>query len=467
MSKVLIDDYSRSSSRLGVISTLILIACLASKQTHADKLDQYLEQKMLEQKIPGLQIAVIKNEKLIIARSYGLANLQDSVAVKNDTVFTINSMTKGFTGVAIMQLAEQGKLDLSASISTYLEDLPVQWRTITVKQLLTHTSGLPDIMGNGTYIISLREANAAWEKVQQQALEFPAGSQFRYNQTNYLLLGKIIDKLSGMPFVEYIKTHQLIPAGMKRTASAGFAHFQDVIPHQARGYTYDITGELTTVYAEFPPMLRATAGMSSNATELAHWLIALQSGKIFNDATSLAMLWTPAVLENGKTAGFSQTLNGYALGWQTMGRAEHPAVALVGGNRAALVTYPEDKLAIVVITNLMGAAPENFIDEIAGLYISGMETINGITVATKILDKYVGEFSFEKFSLKVTRTGNHLSLLAGGEGQKPFTLFAKSKREFFAKAISAEFSFQTNDAGNVTKLTMHQGGADYVGVKIH
>jgi len=192
---------------------------------------------------------------------------------------------------------------------------------------------------------------------------------------------------SSQPFVEFITQNQLHKVGMKRTEAAGFAHFQDVILHQARGYTYDITGEFTSVYAEFPPFLRATAGMSSSAKEIASWLIALQRGQLFNKSSSLETLWSPAVLNNGQTAGFSRLLNGYALG-QVIDRLEHPAVTSVGGNRAALVVYPKDNLSIVVITNLMGASPETFIDEIAGYYIPDMKTINGIMVEPKVLEDY-------------------------------------------------------------------------------
>ena len=447
----------------GAASVVMFLACVPAS---ADDVDELLRRKMQEHKIPGLQIAVLQNDKIIKASSYGLANMQDAVAVDNDTVFTINSMTKGFTGVAIMQLVEQDKLKLSDEISTYISDLPEQWRSITVKQLLTHTSGLPDIMGNGVYIIPLREADAAWQKVQRQPLAFLPNTQFQYSQTNYLLLGKIIDAVSGMSFVEYINKYQLVPAGMKRTLAAGFAHFQDVIPHQARGYTYELTGELTTVYAEFPPMLRTTAGMSSNATELAQWLVALKSGKLLAQKSSLDTLWTPAVLENGNTAGFSRLLNGYALGWQSIGRTSYPATALVGGNRAGLIIYPQHQLSVVVLTNLMGASPESFIDEIAGIYISGMERINGISLADEILQRYVGEFAFEKFTLHVSLKGKHLHLLASGEGQKPFSLYARSEHEFFAKVIDAQFSFQQDNSGAVRKLIMRQGATERVGAKV-
>lgn len=433
---------------------------------HADAIDDLLAARMQASHIPGLQIAIVKDGKLIKTASYGIANLQDSVAVDNDTVFTINSMTKGFAGVAVMQLIEQGKLKLDSPISDYLTDLPTAWRSITVQQLLSHTSGLPDIMGEAGYFIPMAGADAAWKRVQQQPLEFVANTEFRYNQTNYLLVGKLIDAVAAQPFTDFIVNNQLRKANMPRTEAAGFAHFQGVVAHQARGYTHDISGELITVYSEFPPYLRAAAGMSSSASEIARWLIALQAGKLFAHEASLQTLWRPAKLANGKTSGFSRFLNGYAMGWQVIDRPTHPAVALVGGNRAALMVYPEDNLAIVVLTNLMGASPETFIDAIAGHYIPTMQSINGIAVAAEVLDEYVGDYAFEKFSISVSVEAGVLTLLASGKGQEKFPVFAETDKDFFAKVIDATFHFQRAEDGEVTGLVFRQGGNDMQASKV-
>lgn len=141
-----------------IACALLLIAC---SHVQADEIDALVAAQMQARHIPGLQLAIVKDGKLIKVGSYGIANLQDSVAVDDDTVFTINSMTKGFTGVAVMQLIEQGKLDLARPIGDYVADLPTAWRSITVQQLLSHTSGLPDIMGEAGYFIPVAGADAA------------------------------------------------------------------------------------------------------------------------------------------------------------------------------------------------------------------------------------------------------------------------------------------------------------------
>jgi CubicO group peptidase (beta-lactamase class C family) len=380
---------------------LSLLMVLTSSWVKADEIDDFIHAEMAERKIPGLQLAVVKNSKIVKTASYGLANIQDAVAVDDDTVFSINSITKAFTGVAVMQLVEQGKLEVSAKISKYLPDLPVEWQNITVKQLLTHTSGLPDIMNsNNGQLLSNDGAKASWQMVKQRPLDFEANTQFRYNQTNYLLIGKIIDRVSGQNFIDYIAKNQLRRASMKRTEEAGFSNLKDVITHSARRYTYYYgSGKISNIKAaDFPAFLRTTAGMSSTATEIANWVIALQSGELLNKPSSIETLWTPAILTNGKTKGFNNLLNGYALGWPVVDRPEHPAVAPAGGDRAAFFVYPEDDLSIVVLTNLMGAIPSHFIDEIAGFYIPQMKAANGFGLppAIKILWKALESKGYKK-----------------------------------------------------------------------
>ena len=352
----------------------------AEARVPADSVDLFLAAKMRQLRIPGLQLAVVRQGKLVKSAQYGLANIQDSIPVGRNTRFSINSITKAFVGVAVMQLVEAGKLDVAAPVSRYLPGLPATWQPVTVRQLLTHTSGLPDIMGNDEMVTEGNE-KAAWAKVQAQPLDFAAGEKFAYNQTNYLLLGKIIDQLSGQPFATFIQERQLAVVGMPRT-TLGDSH--DVLPNSARGYTYNYVegGEwrrskqprnLFEVYAR---SVRTASGMSSTAEEMARWMVALQQGKLLKPA-SLPVLWTPGLLNNGRHQGFSNLMNGYALGWPTISRPEHRAVAPTGGGRSALFYYPEDDLTIIVLTNLMGANPDTFVDEIASYYIPDMNVTTG------------------------------------------------------------------------------------------
>jgi CubicO group peptidase (beta-lactamase class C family)/flagellin-specific chaperone FliS len=356
----------------------VVTAIMSGFSIHAQTdMDLFIKNEMQKRNIPGLQLAIVQNGAIVKLGNYGLADLQNSIPVSENTVFIINSITKAFTGVAIMQLVEAGKLDLSLPASTYLNNLPDAWKTVTVQQLLSHTSGIPDIVDEETNIIVPESEEASWAKVQTLPIDFKPGEKFRYNQTNYLLLGRIIDQLSNMSFTEFIVKEQLQKAGMTNTIRAGFGGSRDVISNIAGEYRFT-KGKHTNMFFSLPPTLQTAGGMISNAKEIADWIIALQNKQLLKENKSLTSLWTPAILNNGKTAGFDNLLNGYAAGWPTVGRPEHPAVAPVGGGRSALFVYPKDNLSIIVLTNLNGASPELFIDDLARFYMPDMKKSAGI-----------------------------------------------------------------------------------------
>jgi len=345
---------------------------MGSLPPHADTVDKLIKRIMAERHIPGLQLAVVKNGKIIKQGHYGLSNLQDNVPVKQNTVFPINSMTKSFSGVALVQLVEQGHLSLDDEIGKHLPDLPDTWKPLKIKNLMAHTSGLPKILSGYQIDLIVRgNPEASWQQVQTLPLLFEENTQFRYNQTGYVIIGKIIDKYVEKGFPGFITENQFKPVGMTLTADSGFDYLERPIANQARQYTYNSNKDkYKNFYGEFSYMLRTAAGMSTTATELAHYLIALQSGKLVKD---LDMLWTPVTLENGQTQGFNNVENGYAMGWQVINREHHSAVSASGADAVTMITYPEDELSIIVLTNLLGGLPILFVDQIAAEYIADFQ----------------------------------------------------------------------------------------------
>lgn len=349
---------------------IFFLSPFAGAQSPNEKAERLLRREIEARRIPGLQLAVVRNGKIVLLKSFGTAEVQNSVPVTDKSVFPINSCTKAFTGVAIMQLVEEGKIELSAPVSRYLEGLPAAWQPVTIRQLLTHVSGLPNILRvldpvtNG--FGGLNE-ESAWAKTKAMPMAFPTGERFSYNQTNYALLGKIIDKLGGKPFAQIFKEKQFDAAGM---TSTGFGDSRDVVANMAQTYRYvkSLDGQtfgeakLTNNYAEFPPFRRTASGINSTARDVARWIIALQQrGRLLKTKTALETLWTAGTFNDGSPTQ-------WALGWMTKPRPAHSAVIATGGSRAVFFVYPDDNLAIVVLTNLIGAYPEEFIDELAGVY---------------------------------------------------------------------------------------------------
>ena len=362
---------------------LLIFGCNYTVFGQVDSIDVFVQNQMQKRRIPGLQLAIVRHGKIIKTGNYGLANLQDSVPVSNKTVFTINSITKAFTGVAILQLVEAGKIKLDSPISDYLTGLPETWNSATVQQLLSHTSGLPDIVNEEEAVLITPDSEEALKKVLLLPNDFKPGEKFSYNQTNYMLLGRIIDKLGGMPFQEFITQEQLVKVGMTKTIQSGFGATKGIVANAACSYQFS-RGKLNNMFFSFPPYLQTAAGMSSTAKEIADWIIALQKMQLFKQSSSLNTLWTPATLNNGKTGGFSSLLNGYAAGWPVIKRKDHPALAPVGGGRSAVFVYPNDDLSIVVLTNLSGGSPDVFIDELAGLFIPDMKEANGFGLSASL-----------------------------------------------------------------------------------
>jgi CubicO group peptidase (beta-lactamase class C family) len=332
--------------------------------------------------IPALQVAVVRDGKIVKNKTYGIANLENNIPATDKTIFSVNSITKAFTGVAVMQLAEEGKLDINAPLSRYLDSLPQKWQGITLQQVLTHISGLPDMLDAEEQVLGHNDESEAMQKVKALPMEFSVDEKFQYNQTGYVLLGQIITKLSGMHFTKFIEERQFKAAGMHLTR---FGDSYDVIPNYAGAYTMTrqvgndfVRNKVPGIgYMQFPVFFRTAAGIQSTATDMANWIIALKTGRLLKQQKSIALMWTPAILNNGKIGGFNKLTNGYALGWPTVTREEHPAVGPVGGGRSALFVYLKDDLSIVVLTNLMGGNPDRFIDEIAGYYIPDMHEANG------------------------------------------------------------------------------------------
>ncbi|WP_294291270.1 serine hydrolase domain-containing protein [uncultured Chryseobacterium sp.] len=165
---------------------LLLFAVSFSKQMIAqnttDSIDLFIKQKMVQSNIPCLQLAIVRNGKIDKLKNYGLASLEHQVVTSSGTTFSINSMTKAFVGVAIMQLQEQGKLNIKGPISTYIDDIPNEWKSIRIDQLLSNTSGLPNNIDEKEQVLGDGDENRNWEMVRKLPMEFSPGDSVTIRQ---------------------------------------------------------------------------------------------------------------------------------------------------------------------------------------------------------------------------------------------------------------------------------------------
>jgi CubicO group peptidase (beta-lactamase class C family) len=341
-----------------------------------NSLDRYLIEEMTSRHITGMGVGVIRSGKVEKLSAFGTSSVEFKVKASVDTLFSVASVSKSFTSVALMTLVEAGKLKLDDSIDQQFADLPAAWQGVTIRQLLNHTSGIPDILVNENTTNTIAETSTdAIRLLRDNPLLFAAGSQSQYNQTGYMLLGMLIEKISGMTFAQYVAKTQFEPLGLRH---ALFADSRLVVEDRATVYTpFRFTGPRPLVldHAEvlsydMPPMAYPAAGLNISVADFATWLRALIDGKIISRA-SLDQLWAPAKLNDGSIPErpTSRTLwKSYGLGWVVDSNGPHPLAGGTGGVRAAFFVYPRDDLAVIVLTNTQGTSPESLVDGIAQRY---------------------------------------------------------------------------------------------------
>lgn len=342
---------------LGLLMLGLAAGTARAELDPVSRADAIVRRAMAEQHIPGLQIAVVKDGKIVMSRAYGVADLARQTPVTPETIFPINSITKAFTGVAAMREVEAGRLDLAKPVGTYVADLPESWRGVELRRLLSHTSGLP------SFDDSDGDGKAAWAATLAKPIRFPPGQRFDYNQTNYALVQMAINGLRARAPDATLADEQIALAGMSHT---GWGDSRDARPERVVSYGYrQATPDQPTVRREiFSPMHRAAAGMNSTADDMARWLIAVQGGVLLKPTTK-ATMWTPISYNDGK-------LGQWGMGWLVLNRPAHRAVAMTGGSRSAVYLYPDDAVGVVILTNLAGSTPEDLADEIAQGFIPGM-----------------------------------------------------------------------------------------------
>jgi D-alanyl-D-alanine carboxypeptidase len=354
-----------------------------SKGLLKQKIDDYIKAEMKVQKIPGLAYAVVLNDKIIDSGVYGLANVELNVPVNSHSLFNIGSIGKTFTATAIMLLQKDGKLSINDPINKYLDSLPDTWSTITIKHLLSHTSGIKDhwhdFPGYPFLKIDRKQeiTEAQFIKIATSApLNFTPGERWAYSNANFTLLGFIIHKVSGKPLPEFMKERITAPIGMRQTR---YENFTEIIPNRATGYLLDDSNTLihglyfSNFYASQGEM-----GIITTATDMGKWSMAFDEGKLL-DKETLQHMWTPSVLNNGLEAVGLVGAN-YGLGWGILDHRGHKEISHGGsfgnGYTAQFVRFPEQNLAVIVLTNLNPTSVNWVSYNIAGFYIPELKGID-------------------------------------------------------------------------------------------
>ncbi len=361
---------------------LLMLLLFTPILSAGDSMDTYVRSFLKDQHVPGAAIAVVQDGKVLEEIVNGDANLQLSVPVGRTTLFQLASVTKVFSAVALMKLEQDGKLHLDDTVSKYLTGLPPAWRQVTLRELATHTSGLPDVIANPNQPLSTLELARTEEEALREAssrgIIAPPGSRFQYDQTNYVLLKRIIERVSGQGFREFVISTVLgrdMPQtlwGDARTIIAGRADMYTALNN-------DRIENATNLYT-YPGYLDAAAGLNSNIADMERFAVLLTAGKLLA-ASTLERMWEPARNHAGTIVDIAKDMEitgvvAPAVGWfyADNSKGKYPRVFLTGGSATSVLAFPKQRLCIVVLTNLQAKDdPLPIAEGIAKFYLPGLE----------------------------------------------------------------------------------------------
>lgn len=415
-------------------------------------LDTYL---CAQQEVDGFMgsVLVVKGEEVLLSKGYGKANLEHDIDNTPDTRFRIASISKQFTGAAILKLQEQGLLDVHASLATYLPTYP-RGNDITLHDVLTHSAGVPNFTSFEDYRLFKKQHTTLEELVNRfkdLPLEFEPGTKHNYSNSGYILLAHVIEEISKKSYGESLKEHFFEPYGLTHTGEEipGL-----LISKRASGYGYG-SGEYWN--AEYIDMTipKGAGNLYSTTQDLHRWMQQLYQGHVLK-AESLEAMKKPLILPDGTNTGY-----GYGI---YFGKWEEQAIGHNGGIdgfASSAFYFPERDMTITVLCNVETCNADVILGSVKDIVFGKDVPLPvkpvAITLDSSIMARYLGDYELRpNFILTIRLSENRL--MAQATGQSEFELFASSETEFFTD-FNAGATF-TLENGKVNGLIWHQGGHD-------
>jgi len=449
--------------KIGIISTcgiftlitllLFSVSCLA--QDVATKVDEYINAQTKLGAFSG-SVLIAHGGKVLLSKGYGMANLELGVPNTPQTKFRLGSVTKQFTAMAIMQLQERGLLDVNNPITKYIPDYP-NGEKITIRHLLTHTSGIPNLTDFPDFLETMMlpsPVEKTIERFKNKPLEFEPGEKFSYSNSGYVLLGYLIEKISGKSYEDFLSENIFQPLNM---VNSGYDHSSTILKNRASGYSLGTDGIINAAYIDMSLPLGG-GSLYSTVEDLYLWDRALYTEELVSK-TIMDKIFTPFLEE-------------YAYGWNVSELYKHKRISHSGGINgfsSNISRYPDDDLCIVVLSNYEHSVIGKIAKDLAAIaFGEEYELPQERQVAEidyRICDAYIGQYQLDtNFVIGISKEENHL--FGQGPGQPKFELFPESETKFFLKIIDAQITFIKNDKGEVREMILHQNGKDHPAKKI-
>lgn len=419
---------------------------------------------------PGAAISIVKGKKVVYTQGYGSANLEYDIPITPKTVFHVASISKQFTAFAVTILADSGKLSLDDDIRLYLPDIPDFGKTITIRHLLHHISGLRDqwelLAMAGWRLDDVITKNHILKMVKRQKdLNFDPGKEYLYCNTGFTLLAEIVERVSKKPFIDWTQENIFNPLDMTNT------HFHEnhekIIKNRA--YSYSPQGEGFRKRVLSYANVGATS-LFTTVEDLAKWVNNFDSKIIANDAV-MEQMHELGILNSGEDITYAQGLSiGEYKGLKTVGHGGADA-----GFRSQVVRFPEEDFAIIVLSNLSSIDTSSLTMQVADIYLAKKikdktpppkkTERKSIEVDSKILTTYEGLYQIRPdYVLTISKQNENLTVQRTGE--RKYVLFAESEMSFFSRETNLEITFMLNNVGDILKITIQDNGKEIEAMKI-
>ena len=368
-------------SRLAVPFLFALVfSLLSSAQVSPTQIDAIFA-PLKSATAPGAAVLVVRNGQPVFRRGYGITDLRSIRPIDAETNFRLASFTKQFTATCIMLLAHDGKLHYDDHLTDFFPEFPAYGKSITVRNLLNHTSGLPDYED----LLMQKYPNTPEEKIpqildagvlklleQQTAAKFPAGSTWEYSNSGYVVLALIVEKVSGEPFGQFLHDRIFVP--LKMTNTLAYEKGKNEVPHRAYGHTKLGQSEKDGWRETDQSSTSATlgdGGIYTSIDDLAQWDRALREHTLLSEAEMQPAL-TPVKPTGGPAKSPEGTNVSYGFGWFLNPYHAHKRMWHDGetmGFRTTIQRFPDDNLTIIVLANRTDINPEELALKVADLYL--------------------------------------------------------------------------------------------------
>lgn len=430
-----------------LVSSLLLIASLLHAQDSAS-FDRLLHDAM-EPHEPGVAVLVARGDEVIYRAARGMANVELDVAMAPEFVFRIGSITKQFTAVAVLQLVEQGKVELDDDITKHIPEYNAQGKRVTVEMLLNHTSGIKSYTDMKEFHDGVQRKDVTPEEImaffQDQPFDFEPGTEWRYNNSGYVLLGILIERVTGRSYADHVQQEFFKPLGMKHSR---YANDEAIVPGRVNGYSPDGKGFRHAAYLSLT-WPYAAGSLLSNVDDLHTWTRALYAGKLIQPET-LKRAHTSTKLPNGKDTR-------YGFGWQT-GHVQGVPSVEHGGGINGFVTHalylPQEELFVAVLTNRESSLAPDLCAKLTATAIGKPYSVTPIVVDAKSLAALEGVYVDDGDGERYLRVVDG-KLVSQRKGGSTFTLVPFAKDRFAFEGSLTSMTFRRDRKGKVTGLTMH------------